>query len=167
MSSSLIRANIIRFVVFVLIQGFVLKGVDLKYIDVYLYPLFILMLPTGLTDGLLLLICFLLGVSVDVFYNTLGLHASAAVFAGGVRPFALAFLEPRGGYDKGKALTKNNLGASWFLQYAAIVLFFHTFWVALIEDLHLSWMWFYRLVAIFVLSLLLAIIYQYIFNPKE
>lgn len=167
MSSSLIRANTIRFIFFVIVQGFVLQGVDLQHIQVYLYPLFILMLPLGLTDGLLLFICLLLGFSVDAFYDTSGLHASAAVLVGGARNFVLAFLEPRGGYDAGKAVTKFNLGTTWFIQYSAILLFLHAAWVSLLSHLQFSWIFMLQALVTFAISLLIAVIYQFVFNPKE
>ncbi len=167
MNSSLIRSNIIRFIVFVLIQGVVLKGVNIPNIDILLYPLFVLMLPLGMADGLLLLACFAIGMSVDAFYGTMGLHASGALFMGGIRKFVLAFLEPRGGYDAGKALTKANFGVAWFIKYAGILLFLHTFWVSLLEYLQFSWLLGVRIIVVFAISLLLAVVYQFIFNPKE
>lgn len=167
MNSSLIRANAVRFILFVLIQGFVLRGVDMQHVQVYLYPLFILMLPLGLADGLLLLICFLFGLSIDAFYDTLGLHASAAVLLGGIRNFILAFLEPRGGYDAGKAVTKVHLGITWFMQYSAIMLLIHSVWVSILSHLELSSLTALRIVVVFAISFLIVILYQFIFNPKE
>ncbi len=167
MNTNLIRANAIRFIAFVILQGFVLKGIELQHIDLYLYPLFILMLPIGLVDGLVLLLCFVIGLAVDAFYNTLGLFASATVLMGAARQILLIFLEPRAGYDVGKAVTKANLGTVWFMKYSAILLFIHSLWVTVLEDLQFSWFWFFRWFITFVLSFLIAILYQFIFNPKE
>lgn len=167
MTSSLIRANVVRFIIFVLLQGFVLKGINLDHIDLYLYPLFILMLPVGILDGVLLFVCFLIGMAVDIFYGTLGLFASAAVFTGAARQVLLGILEPRGGYDKGIAITKKNLGTTWFVQYSAILLTLHSFWVAIFEDLQFSWFYLFRVIFIAFLSFLIAILYQFIFNPSE
>ncbi len=166
MNSDTLKANLIRFVLFVLIQGFILKGINLKYIDIFLYPLFIIMLPIGMVDGLLLLVCFMIGLSVDAFYNTFGLFASAAVFTGAVRQIVLMILEPRGGYETGKAVTRANLGTSWFFQYASIVLLFHSFWVAMLEDLAFSWIGLLRILLLTMFSVLIAMMYQFIFNPK-
>ena len=167
MSSSLIRANIVRFVVFILIQGIILRGVGLEHIDVYLYPLFILMLPIGIADGFLLLISFTLGLGVDIFYGQLGLFASASVFLGAMRQLLLGFMEPRGGYDSGRAVTRANLGTTWFAQYSGTLLLLHALWITLLEELTFSWFWLFRVFIITILSLLIAIIYQFIFNPKE
>ena len=167
MNSSLIRANVVRFVLFILIQGIILRGIGLEHIDVYLYPLFILMLPLGIADGILLSICFMLGLCVGVFYGQPGLFASSAVFLGAARQLLLPFMEPRGGYDAGKSITKSNLGTTWFMQYSAVLLSLHTLWITLLEELQFSWFWIFRVIIITILSFLIAILYQYIFNPKD
>lgn len=165
--TSLIRANFIRFILLIIIQ-FILKGVGYEYIDIYIYPVFILLLPVGMFDGLVILLSFIYGLCIDAFYNTPGLFASASVALAGARPLVLAILEPRGGYEKGKAPTKYNLGTRWFLQYSGILLFFHTIWVITLEQLSLfSWLWLLSLCMIFGLSMLIVMLYQFIFNPKE
>ncbi len=165
--NSVIRANLVRFILLVIVQ-FLLKEVDYANIDIYIYPVFILLLPQGIVHGLLIVICFLFGLLIDAFYNTMGLYASAAVFVAALRPVILALLEPRGGYENNKALTKYHLGNRWFLQYSALLLFLHTLWVVSLEELQLfSWMWVLRISIIFILSMLLSLLYQFIFNPKE
>ncbi len=165
--TSLIRANVIRFILLIIVQ-FILKEVDYINIDIYIYPIFILLLPFGIVDGLLILLSFIFGLCIDVFYNTMGLYASAATFVAVSRPFVLRVLEPRGGYEKGKALTKYNLGTRWFMQYSGALILLHTIWVVTLEELSLiSWFWLLRLIIIFFLSMLIIVLYQYIFNPKE
>lgn len=165
--TSLIRANVIRFVLLVIIQ-FILKGIGYVHIDIYAYPVFILLLPVGMFDGLVILLAFIYGFCIDAFYNTPGLFASSAIAVAGARPLVLAILEPRGGYEKGKAPTKYNLGTRWFLQYSGILMFWHTIWVVSLEQLNMfSGLWLLSLLMIFALSMLIVILYQFIFNPKE
>jgi len=165
--TSLIRANFIRFLLVIGVQ-IVLKEVDYKHIDIYIYPMFILMLPLGIVNGFLIFLGFITGFCIDVFYNTMGLHASASVFIAWVRPWWLRKREPRGGYEKGKSLTKHNLGIEWFLKYSMFLIALHTIWVVLLEELtFFSWLWVFRAVIIFILSMLVIILPQYIFNPKE
>jgi len=99
----------------------------------------------------------------------MGLYAAAAVAVAAARPIVLAFLEPRGGYDKGQSPTKYSLGTRWFIQYSAALIVVHTFWVLLFEELSsfFSLLTMFRFFAIFTLSMLITILYQYIFNPKE
>jgi len=163
--TSLIRANFIRFVLLIIIQ-FILKGVD--SIDIYIYPVFILLLPVGMIDGLVLLLAFIYGFCIDAFYDTPGLFASASVAVAAARPLVLAILEPRGGYEQGKAPTKYNLGTRWFVQYSSILMLWHTIWIVAIEQLSLfSWLRVLIWLMIFGLSMLLIILYQFLFNPKE
>jgi len=165
--NSIFSANLVRFILLVIVQ-FLLKEVDYANIDIYIYPVFILLLPVGIVHGLLIVICFFFGLLIDAFYNTMGLFASAAVFVAAARPIVLALLEPRGGYENNKALTKYHLGNRWFLQYSGLLIFLHTLWVVTLEELQLfSWMWLLRIVVIFTLSMLIALLYQFIFNPKE
>ena len=163
--TSLIRANFIRFVFLIVIQ-FVLKGVD--SIDIYIYPLFILLLPVGMIDGVVLLVAFFYGLSIDMFYDTPGLFASATVAVAAARPLVLAIMEPRGGYEPGKAPTKYNLGTRWFVQYSGILMLWHTIWVVALEQASLfSGLRVLIWLLIYALSLLLIILYQFLFNPKE
>jgi hypothetical protein len=166
--TSLIRANFIRFILLIIVQ-FILKEVDYVNIDIYIYPLFILLLPIGMVDGLLILVSFIYGLCIDSFYNTMGLYASAAVAVAAARPIILTFLEPRGGYDKGQSPTKYSLGTRWFMQYSASLIFVHTLWILLFEQLStfFSLLSMLRLIMIFGLSMLIIVLYQYIFNPKE
>ena len=163
--TSLIRANFIRFILLIIIQ-FVLKGVD--SVDIYIYPVFILLLPVGMIDGVVLLLAFVYGLSIDMFYNTPGLFASAAVAVAAARPLVLAILEPRGGYEQGKAPTKYNLGTRWFLQYSGILMLWHTIWVVALEQGSLfSWLRMFIWLMIYALSMLIITLYQFLFNPKE
>jgi len=163
--TSLIRANFIRFVLLIIIQ-FILKGVD--SIDIYIYPIFILLLPVGMIDGVVLLLAFIYGLSIDMFYDTPGLFASSAVAVAAARPLVLAILEPRGGYEQGKAPTKYNLGTRWFVQYSGILMLWHTIWVVTLEQASLfSGLRVLIWLLIFALSMLIIILYQFLFNPKE
>ena len=167
MTSTTLRANALRFVFLLLLQ-FILKGVDYAAIDIYVYPLFVLLLPVGMVHGAAMLMAFFYGLLVDAIYNTPGQFASAAVAVAALRPLILAVLEPRGGYEPGKAPSKHNLGIRWFVQYSGSLFLLHTIWVVTLEQLQLfSWLWLLSVVMIFTLSMLIVILYQYILNPKE
>lgn len=72
--------NIFRFIVLVLIQVLALNNIQfLGYINPYIYILFILSLPVKLPRSLTLILAFIIGISIDIFSNTLGIHAFASV----------------------------------------------------------------------------------------
>ncbi|MGH1335620.1 MAG: rod shape-determining protein MreD [Aureispira sp.] len=167
MNSTILRTNALRFILLLVLQ-FILKGVDYVAIDIYIYPLFVLLLPVGMVHGAAMLLAFFYGLLVDAIYNTPGQFASAAVAVAALRPLILAVLEPRGGYEPGKAPSRYNLGIRWFIQYSASLFLLHTIWVVTLEQLQVfSWLWLLSVVMIFTLSILVTILYQYIFNPKE
>ena len=71
--------NIIRFILFILVQVFILfKMPPLhRFVVPYLYYLFILWLPFSLSRMSLTFIGFIFGLSLDYFVKTPGLHAAA------------------------------------------------------------------------------------------
>ena len=167
MTSATLRANALRFF-FLLGLQFILKGVDYANIDLYIYPLFVLLLPVELLPAAAIGLAFVYGWLVDAFYNTSGLFASAAVLVAGARPLALALLTPRGGYELGKPPTKHHLGINWFLRYSGILMLLHTLWVVTLEQLQIfSLLWLLSVVLVFLLSMVVVILYQFLFNPKE
>ena len=94
--SDLMR-NIIRFIVFILVQVYVLNKIPAlhRFIVPYLYFLYILWLPFYISRFWLLLIAFLLGLSLDYFTSTPGLHAAACVLMAYARPFLINVLTPK------------------------------------------------------------------------
>ena len=82
----LVFQNIIRFILLVLIQVFVLDNIQfLGYISPMIYVLFILSLQIRFPRGTLLILAFLLGLIIDIFNNTMGIHAFATVFIAFIR----------------------------------------------------------------------------------
>jgi hypothetical protein len=153
-----ITRNILRFGLLVLLQGLILHRINLggsqfNYILIFIYPLFIVLLPIQIGRGLLILLAFLLGLSIDVFYDSPGLHASASVFTAFIRPFVLVSVQPRGGYKINALPNREQFGFNWFFRYCSILLVFHLFWYFLIEA--------------FQLSQIFMVLYVLIFNPKD
>lgn len=92
MQNNDIFRNILRFIALVLIQVFVLNNINfLGYVNPYLYILFILIFPFSGNKSLLIFLSFLLGLSIDLFNDTGGIHAAASVFIGYIRPSLLKF----------------------------------------------------------------------------
>ncbi len=59
------------------------------YINPYLYIFFILFLPVGMEQWKVLILSFLLGLSLDVFGDSGGIHAAACLVIAYLRPFFL------------------------------------------------------------------------------
>ncbi|MGV6827785.1 MAG: rod shape-determining protein MreD [Flavobacteriales bacterium] len=84
--------NALRFVVLVIIQVMILNNINfLGYINPYLYILFILIFPFNGNQSLLIFLSFILGLSIDMFEDSGGIHAGASVFIAFIRPFILKY----------------------------------------------------------------------------
>lgn len=165
-------ANILRFIFVGLIQVLVLKGIDLNtdqfhYFNFICYPILIMLLPIDLSRVTTILIAFALGIFVDVFYDSMGMHAGACVFLAYIRPYVLKLLEPRGGYTH-MVPGLGNMEFSWMLIYISICLMaFLVFYFSLDA---FSFVYFIRIVLnvffSFIVSIVLILIYQIIFRTK-
>ena len=111
------------------------------YINPIVYILFLLILPIEISGWLLLLLGFIIGLIFDMFQNTPGIHASASVFLGFIRPFVLKSIAPRDGYDTGSLPIPSYLGFGWFFKYTVVCVVFHHFFLFTIETFSLSQMW--------------------------
>ena len=89
---------------------------------IYLY--FILSLPFSLNRNLIVFLSFILGLSIDIFSYTLGMHALAATVAGFSRNFSIKLFTPR---DLPNEYIPNirNLGFYSFLRYAGFIVLLH------------------------------------------
>lgn len=88
--SNNLSVHIIRFVVLALLQVLLLNHIYLfGYINPYLYVLFILLLPVGLSEWKVIFWAFLIGLTIDLFEDSGGIHAAACLVTAYLRPFAL------------------------------------------------------------------------------
>ena len=118
--------NIIRFIALFLFQVLILNNIQLSgYINPYLYVLFILMLPFKVPKWLLLLSSFFMGLGIDFFTHTPGLHAVASTFMAFARPGMIRALTSNKEIEPGTNPDINVFGFAWFLAYASVLVFLH------------------------------------------
>ncbi len=159
-----------RFVFLILFQVLILNNIQLGgYLNPYLYVLFILMLPFETPKGLLLLLAFLLGISVDMFSNTLGMHAMACVLLAFFRPHIVTYISPRGGYDFGAEPTVKDMGFNWYLSYTGILILAHHILLFNLEVFRLTEFFstLYRTLLSSLFTLVLVLITHYIISGKK
>jgi len=169
MTNTIIR-NIIRFFVLVLVQVLIVKNIELgRFINPFVYVLFILVLPFETPKWLLLLVAFILGITIDMFYDTSGMHAAACVLMAFIRPSILKLFSPRDGYEFGTQPSIQYLGTPWFLSYAGILILAHHLILFYIEIFRLSEFFstFFRVIVSSIFTLLLVVISQYLFQRKK
>ena len=119
---------IVYFVLYLLIQVMLFKQVVLfNTAFCFLYVAFILLLPIETNTLILMLTAFVLGFCVDIFYDSLGLHAMSLVLVAYVRNYWLNTITPQGGYDAGEGPTLAVNGLQWFVVYSLPLVFIHHF----------------------------------------
>ena len=172
--SNIIVINILRFIAFFLVQLLILKRLSygwegFMYVNVLLYPLFILLLPFRTPKPLVVFLGFLIGFFVDLGYGTLGVHSGAMVATAYFRSFVINWLEPREGYNIGSSPNKEDMGGGWFIRYTAILMFTHIFIYFCIDAFTPVY-----IVGIvgktfwtFLFSMLLLLVVVYTLNPKK
>jgi rod shape-determining protein MreD len=162
--------NIIRFFLLVIVQVWIINNIELgRFINPFIYVLFIIVLPFETPKWLLLVSAFLLGLTVDMFQNPAGLHAVATVFMAYVRPGILKLFSPREGYEFGTQPTVQYLGIPWFLSYAGILIFLHHLVLFFTEKFSFSEFFptLLRVIISSIFTLILVLVTQYLFNRKK
>jgi rod shape-determining protein MreD len=90
--NNMVSTNIVRFVLLVLVQILVLNHINfLGYINPYVYILFIILFPVKNSRTVFIFLAFLLGLTVDLFSDSGGIHAAACVTIAYIRPVVLKF----------------------------------------------------------------------------
>lgn len=148
----------------------IIKNIELgRFINPFIYVLFIIVLPFETPKWLLLLSAFTIGITIDMFYNTSGMHAAACVFIAYIRPGVLKLFSPRDGYEFGTQPTIQYLGVPWFISYSVILIVLHHFILFYIEVFRFSEFFstFFRVILSSIFTLLLVVITQYLFNRKK
>jgi len=122
----IIARNILRFAVVVLFQVLVMDNVMLNgYMVPYVYLLFILLMPFETPRWIVLISGFLLGLGIDLFEHTPGMHTAASVLLAFVRPYILSLLAPRDGYEPETFPRVHFYGFTWFLKYTLLMVLVH------------------------------------------
>ena len=131
--------NTTRFFLFVLLQVLIIKNIGLgQFINPFVYILFIIMLPFDTPKPLLLLLAFITGLTIDMFYDTLGLHAAACVFTAFVRPNIYRIFSPREGYESGQQPTLRYMGFAWFVSAGGLLIIVHHLFLFYVEVFRFS-----------------------------
>jgi len=122
--NNVVTTNIVRFIVLVLVQALVLNNINfLGYINPYIYILFIILFPIKNNRMLFIFLSFLLGLCVDLFLDSGGVHAAACVAIAFIRPLILKF--SFGMIYEHQTIKFNNTEFGQRLSYFAILTFIH------------------------------------------
>jgi hypothetical protein len=118
--------QLLRFVFYVSIHMLLVSKLvlfDLGWCFFYLG--FLLFLPISTPIVLQLVLGFGTGLLLDIFYDTGGVHAAAAVLLCYLRPWVLRLLTPRDGYEAQDSVNVHQMGGQWFLVYMLLLVGLH------------------------------------------
>ena len=121
----IVLQNIIRFILLVLLQVLVLNNIQfLGYINPYLYILIILALPVQMPRWLSLILAFGLGLIIDAFANTIGMHAFATVLVAFLRSGIIKLFTS---IEEGNNHTPSfySFGVSAYVKYVVVLVLIH------------------------------------------
>jgi len=161
--------NVIRFFFLVFFQVFILNHINFGgYINPYFYIYFILLLPFGTPRWMLLIVAFILGISIDIFTNTIGLNASACVIMAFFRPFVISAISSGPESLIGDTPSLRNQGLKWFLYYSIILVLIHHMALFYLEIFRFSEFaaTFFRVLLSSSFTMLLVLISEYMLYPR-
>ncbi len=167
--------HIIRAFILLLLQVLVLKRIGLgnswlwQHGDIFIYPVIVLLLPFRVSRHYVILAGFLIGLLIDMFYDTLGVHAFALTGMAYARGLLLRYLEPRGGYQLSMSPTIFSMGINWILAFTSFSLLIHAFLYYTAEVFTFVYIGqiLLKTVITLILSFLVIMGFHLLFNPKS
>lgn len=165
-----IAKNILRFILLVVLQVLVFSNINLSgYINPYIYILFILLLPFETPGWLLLLSGFVLGIVIDMFSGTMGMHTAATVFMAFCRPGVISYLSAGKERDSGAGPDIKDMGLYWVISYSLFLTTLHHLLYFYLETFRLSefFITFARALLSIFLTSLLIILSQLLFSRSN
>lgn len=160
----------ISFVIYLFLQVLILKNsVLFGSAFCFVYIGYLLLLPVETNPLWLMFIGFGMGLFIDMFYDSVGIHAAASVGVMYLRNFWLARVTPQGGYDNGAVPSIAADGLQWFMIYATPLVFIHHALLFFIEAGGFQYFGFTLVKVIFstLYTMLVVLIIQYLFPGEQ
>jgi hypothetical protein len=162
--------QVINFIIYVSLQILIVKNMVLFNMAFsYIYIAFLLLLPFDTGKLSLLFLGFLTGLTVDIFYDSIGINAAASVLLMYIRPYWLNMIAEReseeGIFDPGL----RNLGFEAFVTYIFPLIFIHHFALFFLDagGFHMFFYVMGKVVFSTLLTGALIIVLQFLFYPKR
>ena len=122
-----------RLVLLLLAQILIFSNINFSsFVNPYIFPLFILLMPFETPRWLLMVIGFGAGLALDVFLGSIGMHAAACLLIAYLRPFLINVITPKGTEFE---ISPNVYaqGVTWFIVYLGATMFVHLTFYFLLE----------------------------------
>jgi rod shape-determining protein MreD len=124
----------------------------------------ILLLPLNIPKWLLLIIGFITGITIDMFSNTIGMHAAATVFMAFFRPIILNFVLDKDEFENIISPNMNEFGIKRFLTYTTFLVLIHHTVLFITETFRFTELFFTLITIILssIFTIFLIVMSQYI-----
>ena len=159
--------HIARFVALVFLQVVLFNHINfLGYINPYVYIMFIALFPVKNNRFIIIFLSFLLGLTIDLFSDTGGIHAAACVFIAYIRPVILKF--SFGMIYEHQTIKFNTVEFGEKLTYLTILTLLHHFMLFILEMFSFSEIILVLQKTLFssIFTILLILIITIIFSKK-
>lgn len=138
MSSRTLIINILRWLILLSVQIFLLKNLGFYNLSTpFIYVLFLLLLPFKTPNLILFLLAFGTGLTLDSFYDTMGVQASACVALAFVRISFINVSLNKDTLDEPEPSLKY-MGLQWFSLYAFLCVATHHVVLFLLESFRIT-----------------------------
>lgn len=160
--------NIARFAALILAQVFIFDNIHLfGFINPYIYILFLVLFPVRVNSLQFLFLGFLLGLTMDFFSNTGGIHAAACLVVAYLRPMFLRF--SFGVSIEYNSIKISNTPGGGRLTYISLMVLTHHLFLFFLEIFSFKHTLFILKSALFssIFTILLSLILMVIFSTKK
>lgn len=136
--------NVVEFLLWflglVLFQVLLFNNIQIAgVINPYLYVYFIIALPIHINRISLVGIGFVIGIVIDMFSNTWGIHAMATTFVAYLRPYILRLISTQEEQDRIMPRFRT-MGAN-YLKYIVLIVFIHHLSLFSLEAFSFKYFW--------------------------
>ena len=166
--NSAVIMSFVRFFLLLAAQIIIFNNIDLfGYINPFPYILFILLFPVNGNKQLLIVTSFLLGITMDLFSNSGGVHAAACLILAYARPYIFKFAF--GVSYEYQTIKINDVLTPERFSFLLVSVVIHLFTLFILEVFQLSSLWDILLRTIIgtLFTLLICILLIYIFKPSK
>jgi rod shape-determining protein MreD len=160
--------NSLRFVLLILAQVLIFNHINfLGFINPYPYVLFILLFPIGDNRTLLIILSFFLGITLDMFSNSGGMHAAASLVMAYSRPWVLRSVF--GVAYEYNTIRITNISFTERFIYIITLVLIHHFVLFLLETFNVSDILYIFKKTLFsgIFTLILSLIFITLFSAKR
>lgn len=166
--NSAFLSNIARFILLLATQITIFNNIDfLGYINPFPYLLFIILFPVNGNKSSLILSSFCLGIIVDLFCNSGGVHAASCLLLAYIRPAIFKF--SFGLSYEYQTVRLNDVLTTERFSFILISVIIHHFSLFLLEVFQLNFLWdiLLRTLLSTIFTIIICIVLIYIFKPSK